>query len=299
MVTLLYYYPYATRATQQAIKSAARRSLEHELAITHEVSNPFGYSRQQLVQDTLGQRHSSFFFPHGAEPSPWWQGEDARLGSMAAAARLAVPLFAADTPDAAGKPSAGANTKFTDSLQTFALDQLNWILGCNPYDASMLQGTGHNNPDYGFFGTFEYTNAPGGIVNGVTSGLDDENDIDFNLSYAKTGKDYDWRWAEQWLPHDAWYLSRRRRTANRSINSRRLSMRSTSTTTRPSLSAHRRRTSTFRRLTAEYLFAVHYPSKTPASWWSSSMCNHCPNLRRPMRRVSSGLPANTPPKASV
>ena len=89
---------------------------------------------------------------------------------------------------------------------TFALDQLNWVLGCNPYDASMLQGTGRNNPAYSFFGTFEYTNAPGGIVNGITSGLDNENDIEFNLSYAKTGKDYDWRWAEQWLPHTAWYL---------------------------------------------------------------------------------------------
>ena len=192
LTALLYYYPYATSATQEAIKTSARRSLEHELSITHEVNNPFGYSRQ-LVQDTLGRRHSAFFFPHGAEPSPWWQGEDARLSSMAAAARLAVPLFAADK-------------RFTDSLQTFALDQLNWILGLNPYDASMLQGTGHNNPAYGFFGTFEYTNAPGGIVNGITSGLEDEDDIDFNLSYAKTNKDYDWRWAEQWLPHDAWYL---------------------------------------------------------------------------------------------
>ena len=197
LVSLLYYYPYATQTTQSAIKAAARRSLRHELAITHEVNNPFGYSRQ-LVQDTLGHRRSSFFFPHGSEASPWWQGEDARLSSMAAAARLATPLFAADSPN--------GDAKFTDSLQTFALDQLNWILGLNPYDACMLQGTGHNNPAYGFFGTFEYTNAPGGIVNGITSGLEDENDIDFNLSYAMTKKDYDWRWAEQWLPHDAWYL---------------------------------------------------------------------------------------------
>ncbi len=197
LVSLLYYCPYATTATQSAIKSAALRSLRHELAITHEVNNPFGYSRQ-LVQDTLGERHSAFFFPHGSEASPWWQGEDARLSSMAAAARLAIPLFAGDSPN--------GDKKFTDSLETFALDQLNWILGLNPYDASMLQGTGHNNPAYGFFGTFEYTNAPGGIVNGVTSGLDDESGIDFNLSYATTHKDYDWRWAEQWLPHDAWYL---------------------------------------------------------------------------------------------
>ncbi|HTI94572.1 MAG TPA: redoxin domain-containing protein [Puia sp.] len=192
LVSLVYYYPYASEGTRSAIKLAVRRSLEYELKITHEVANPFGYSRQ-LVQDTLGQRRSAFFFPHGSEASPWWQGEDARLGSMAAAARLAAPLFVDDKP-------------FSDSLHNFALDQLNWILGLNPFDASMLQGTGLNNPGYGFFGTFEYTNAPGGIVNGITSGLDDEQDIDFNISYAATGKDYDWRWAEQWLPHTSWYL---------------------------------------------------------------------------------------------
>ncbi|HET6253660.1 MAG TPA: redoxin domain-containing protein [Puia sp.] len=211
LVSLLYYCPYATETTRTAIRDAVRRSLEHEFAITHEVNNPFGYSRQ-LVQDTLGSRRSSFFFPHGSEASPWWQGEDARLASMAAAARLAIPLFAsdrsasADTVAVTAAKTAGSNQGFVDSLETFALDQLNWILGLNPYDASMLQGTGRNNPAYGFFGTFEYTNAPGGIVNGITSGLDNEDDIDFNLSYAQTHKDFDWRWAEQWLPHDAWYL---------------------------------------------------------------------------------------------
>jgi len=192
IVSLLEYYPLATYETQLSIKRAVKRSLSFELAITQEVSNPFGYSRQ-LTQDTLGVRKSTFFFPHGSEASPWWQGENARLGSMAAAARLAAPLYKTDKA-------------FSDSLQRFALDQLNWVLGMNPYDASMLQGTGYNNPAYGFFGTFEYTNAPGGIVNGITSGLDNEDDIDFNLAYKTTGKDYDWRWAEQWLPHAAWYL---------------------------------------------------------------------------------------------
>ncbi|HZE86463.1 MAG TPA: glycoside hydrolase family 9 protein, partial [Puia sp.] len=192
LVSLIYYYPYAAPATQQQILGAVRRSFRYELVLTHEVNNPFGYSRQ-LVQDTAGNRHSAFFFPHGSEAAPWWQGENARLGSMAAAARLAANLMNDDAP-------------FRDSLRSFALDQLNWILGLNPFDACMLQGAGHNNPAYGFFGTFEYTNAPGGIVNGITSGLDDEEGIDFNLSYAKTKKDYDWRWAEQWLPHAAWYL---------------------------------------------------------------------------------------------
>ena len=192
VTSLVYYYPYALENTQVLIKKAIKQSMNYELAITSEVNNPFGYSRQ-LVQDTLGNRRSSFFFPHGSDASPWWQGENARLGSEAAAARLAANLFMDDKP-------------FHDKLESFALDQLNWILGLNPFDSCMLEGVGHNNPAYGFFGTFEYTNAPGGIVNGITSGLNDEDDIDFNLSYAQTHKDYDWRWAEQWLPHASWYM---------------------------------------------------------------------------------------------
>jgi len=192
VVSLLYYYPLASADEQAKIKAVVKQSMEFELAITAEVNNPFNYSRQ-LVQDTLGNRRSSFFFPHGSDAAPWWQGENARLGSVAAAARMAAVLFKDDKA-------------FHDKLSTFALDQLNWILGLNPFDSCMLQGTGHNNPSYGFFGTFEYTNAPGGIVNGITSGFDNEHDIDYNIPYAISGKDSDWRWAEQWLPHTAWYL---------------------------------------------------------------------------------------------
>ena len=192
LVSLLNYYPVASAAIQQQIKNVTGKSMAHELRITHEVNNPFGYSRQ-LVQDTSGNRYSSFFFPHATETAPWWQGENARLGSMAAAARMAADLFTDDTP-------------LHDSLESFANDQLNWILGLNPFDACLLEGTGHNNVEYGFFGTFAYTNAPGGIVNGITSGLTNEHDIDLNVSYAQTGKDYDWRWSEQWLPHATWYM---------------------------------------------------------------------------------------------
>ncbi len=192
IVSLLYYYPYASPEMQSRIKDAVKASMEFELAVTHEVNNPFGYSRQ-FVQDTLGNRRSSFFFPHGSDAAPWWQGDNARIASMAAAAKMTAALFKNDKV-------------FHDKLDSFALDQLNWILGLNPFDASMLQGTGHNNPAYGFFGTTEYTNAPGGIVNGITSGLNNEDDIEFNLPYSKTGKDIDWRWGEQWLPHTTWYL---------------------------------------------------------------------------------------------
>ena len=192
VASLIYYFPYASAEMQVKIKDAVRKSMHSELAVSKEVKNPFGYSRQ-YTQDTLGTRKTTFFFPHGSDASPWWQGENARIASIATAARLAIPLFKDDKV-------------FQTTLESFALNQLNWILGLNPYNASMLQGSGYNNPAYGFFGGFEYTNAPGGIVNGITSGITDEDDIDFNLSYAQTKKDNDWRWAEQWLPHAAWYL---------------------------------------------------------------------------------------------
>ena len=192
VVSLLNYYTIATVAMQAKVKETVRKSMLYELSLTGEVNNPFGYSRQ-FTEDTAGVRKTTFFFPHGSEASPWWQGENARLGSIAVAARMSAHLFKDDKI-------------LHGQLEELALNQLNWILGLNPFDACMLQGAGHNNPAYGFFGTFEYTNAPGGIVNGITSGLENEDDIDFNLSYASTGKDYDWRWAEQWLPHAAWYL---------------------------------------------------------------------------------------------
>jgi len=61
-------------------------------------------------------------------------------------------------------------------------------------------------PPYRYFDSYEYTNAPGGICNGITRGFSDEEDIDFNLSVAQTGADNDWRWGEQWLPHASWFL---------------------------------------------------------------------------------------------
>jgi len=192
VVSLLSYLEIADGDRRAAALKAVRASLEWELAVTAEVANPFGYARQ-LVQTKSGARDTRFFFPHDTETEPWWQGENARLGSLAFAARLAIPHFAEDSA-------------FAARLRGYAQDQLNWILGQNPFDASMLHGTGRNNPEYMYFGSYEYTNAPGGIVNGITAGFKDPQEIDFNLPHTATGADHDWRWGEQWLPHATWYL---------------------------------------------------------------------------------------------
>jgi hypothetical protein len=192
VVSLLEYYDIADESARARVLDTVKKSLTFELGITEQVTNPFGYARQ-FVQNTNGVRRASFFYPHDAGTAPWWQGENARLASLASAARLAAPLFKDDT-------------EFHDRLEAYACDQLNWILGLNPYDCCMLHGSGRNNPAYMFFELYSYNNSPGGICNGITGGYTDPDDIDFNLGYGVTGKDEDWRWTEQWLPHAAWFL---------------------------------------------------------------------------------------------
>ncbi len=192
IVALLKYVEIADETNKKGILESVKKVLQSELTLTNAVNNPFGYARQ-YVQKKGGTRKTSFFYPHDAETAPWWQGENARLGSLATAARMAVKHFKEDVV-------------FQKQLRTHAWNQLNWILGLNPFDACMLEGHGRNNVQYLFFNSYEYTNAPGGICNGITAGLYDENDIDLNRGYNETGADNDWRWAEQWLPHATWYL---------------------------------------------------------------------------------------------
>src|SRR5262249_29127647 len=142
VVSLLYYAEIAGPEMRKQILDTVKRSLAFEMATTGEVTNPFGYARQ-FVQDKTGLRHTSFFFPHNTEAAPWWQGENARLASLATAARLAAKQFEDDRD-------------FSNRLQAFATNQLNWILGLNPFDSSMLYGIGRNNPQYLFFDSWEF-----------------------------------------------------------------------------------------------------------------------------------------------
>ena len=192
VVALLYYAEIADQATREQVLATVKKSLEFEMGITSEVNNPFGYSRE-YVQDKTGARRTSFFFPHNSDAAPWWQGENARLASVGTAARLAALAFPQEA-------------EFRQKLETFATNQLNWILGLNPFDSCMMNGVGRNNPPYMYFDSWEFTNTPGGISNGITGGFRDEDDIDYLLTYRETGADNDWRWGEQWLPHAAWYL---------------------------------------------------------------------------------------------
>jgi hypothetical protein len=171
---------------REQVMQTIKRSLAFELKVTREVANPFGYARQ-YVTELDGKKHSAFFMPHKNESGYWWQGENARLGSLSAASFIAARLL-------------GPNSQEGRDLTAYATDQLDWILGLNPFDMCMLQGKGRNNPEY----QPEQPNAPGGVCNGITSGFTDERDITFLPAPQATDPAQNWRWSEQWLLHGAY-----------------------------------------------------------------------------------------------
>ena len=71
---------------KQAAIDICEKVMRYQLHVTNKVANPFGYARQ-YVQHGDGSRCDQFFYPHDVETAPWWQGENARLGSLATAAR--------------------------------------------------------------------------------------------------------------------------------------------------------------------------------------------------------------------
>ncbi|MBB6125955.1 glycoside hydrolase family 9 protein [Mucilaginibacter lappiensis] len=186
---------YLSKEKEQNERATAltviKKALDYNLRVTNEVSNPFGYARQTF---RLGdQIKDGFFIPHENETGWWWQGENARLGSLATAAIVGGRLV---------YPQKGGWGVKKD-LAVYASDQLSWILGCNPYSVCFMYQFGKNNVPY-MSSSFGHGSGKGGISNGITGkeGNPDGSSIDFKTEE----KGNEWRWTEQWLPHAAWFL---------------------------------------------------------------------------------------------
>lgn len=192
VVNLINYYEIESdKCKKAAVLELCEKVMKYQISITKEVANPFGYARQ-YIQNIEGKRKVRFFFPHDCETAGWWQGESARLGSLATAARAVFEY--------------SEKQEMKAELKKFADDQINWILGLNPYDSCMFQGRGRNGITYFYIGNrYDFFQVPGGIVNGITGGIDDEHGIEFIFEPTEDIHD-NWRWAEQWLPHNTWYM---------------------------------------------------------------------------------------------
>jgi type 1 glutamine amidotransferase len=168
-----------------------KKALDYNLKITSAVPNPFGYPRQSFLYK--GKVQDGFFIPHENESGWWWQGEDARLGSLAAAAivggRLVYP----------GDAAFGVKKELAD----YASHLISWVLGCNPFNICMMYGYGENNVPY-MAAMYGHGSGRGGISNGITGkdGNGDGSGIDFKME----DNGNEWRWSEQWIPHTGWFL---------------------------------------------------------------------------------------------
>ncbi len=91
-------------------------------------------------------RRTAFFFPHDTKPPP--------------GGKVKTPASPHSPPPPPRFQTLHRRQPFHDALQSYAWNQLNWILGENPFDTCMLQSTGRNNIPYMFFTFYEYTNAP-------------------------------------------------------------------------------------------------------------------------------------------
>ncbi|MDR1759758.1 MAG: glycoside hydrolase family 9 protein [Fibrobacter sp.] len=184
VVALVRYIEVCNPGNKSDISQAIKKNLEWYVSITGQGANPFNYVK--MYAGATNQPASvRFFMPQTNETGYWWQGENARLASLASAFIMGAP-YADPTGD-----------YWETTLFSFATSQLDWILGKNPYNASMMAGFGRPDSYGSFQGAFAKGKVHGGIVNGITGS--------FNSDALQWGTD--WRWMEQWLPHNAWYLT--------------------------------------------------------------------------------------------
>jgi hypothetical protein len=94
----------------------------------------------------------------------------------------------------------------------FATDQVDWVLGKNPYNLCQFEGAGTLNPPryhhrYDSIPGHERGAVPGTIPNGFVRTISGEDQPGFDMSRPGAGKGHpSYRTSEPWLVHNMWYL---------------------------------------------------------------------------------------------
>ncbi len=196
LVSLAYYLDIESDEQRaQAARNTMLAALDHQLVLNGKAANPYNYPRQTFRRYEKGRAAQEllegFFIPHVNETGYWWQGESARLASLAAAA-----IFG-------GRSAASGAGPFGVSppLAEFAQNQMDWTLGRNPFDLCLLYGFGAKNPPHA---ESAGDMVRGGISNGITGSAHSAEGR--GIVFAAGPDENNWRWIEQWLPHSTWFL---------------------------------------------------------------------------------------------
>lgn len=191
IVALTRYLKKENESTERTSAiNVIKKAVDYNVMVTQNVSNPFGYARQTFLYNNTIK--DGFFIPHENETGWWWQGENARLASLATAAIESQKWI-----------NVSKNTTKKKAIDLYASQQLSWILGCNPYSICFMYQFGEKNVPY-MHSNYGHGSEKGGISNGVTGkdGNGDGSGIDFKME----DNGNEWRWTEQWIPHSAWFL---------------------------------------------------------------------------------------------
>ena len=114
-----------------------------------------------------------------ADPAgSWWLGVTSHLESHGALLFGAAKMF--------GKAEYG----------WLALQQMEWVMGNNPFGACLMTGEGWRN-------SYPYSRFVGPIIGGIVNGIAG-NAQDVPILEMEYGND--WRTGEYWTPHNAFYL---------------------------------------------------------------------------------------------
>ena len=192
IIALIRYLDLEKNATErEKVIAVIRKFIDYQVRVSTEVTNPFLYPRQTFRVNKAVK--NGFFIPHDNESGWWWQGEDARLGSLATVLLRGGRLVYPDKGPLGVKPE----------LEAMSLSLINWILGCNPYQVSMMYGYGQVNVPY-MAAMYGHGSGVGGISNGITGSKEKNDGSGIDFRYEDNGNE--WRWSEQWIPHTAWFL---------------------------------------------------------------------------------------------
>lgn len=192
VLSLIRYLDVETdKSFREKALASIKRYIDYQLKVSKEVVNPFGYPRQTVRVNNKIQ--NGFFIPHENESGWWWQGENARIGSLATVmlrgGRLVYPE----------KNALGVRS----DVGEYACSLIDWELGNNPYQLCMMYGYGQVNVPY-MAAMYGHGSGIGGISNGITGGKDRPDGSGLEFKYEDNGNE--WRWSEQWIPHTAWFL---------------------------------------------------------------------------------------------
>jgi type 1 glutamine amidotransferase len=192
LLSLIRYLDIETdKSRREKALEVIKKYIDYQLKVSREVANPFQYPRQTFRINNKIQ--NGFFIPHENESGWWWQGENARIGSIATVilkgGRLVYPE----------KNTLGVKADVAD----YVCSLINWELGSNPYQICMMYGFGDVNVPY-MASMYGHGSGIGGISNGITGGKNNADGTGIEFKYEDNGNE--WRWSEQWIPHTAWFL---------------------------------------------------------------------------------------------